>query len=164
MLKSLFDSYFSVFEPFQDCPLFNASIKDNIMYSNLEASDDDVIKAVTAAEFKYEKFEDGLHSLVGERGLALSGGEKQRVAIARVFLKQPNAIILDEATSALDSITESQIQKTFVEMAKGKTCLIIAHRLVFVWGQFRLACPQIWRFLDPCFQKQAFDVDMTLFF
>lgn len=102
------------------------------MYSNLEASDDDVIKAVTAAEFKYEKFEDGLHSLVGERGLALSGGEKQRVAIARVFLKQPNAIILDEATSALDSITESQIQKTFVEMAKGKTCLIIAHRLVFV--------------------------------
>ena len=101
------------------------------MYSNLEASDDDVIKAVTAAEFKYEKFEDGLHSLVGERGLALSGGEKQRVAIARVFLKQPNAIILDEATSALDSITESQIQKTFVEMAKGKTCLIIAHRLVF---------------------------------
>ena len=132
------------------------------MYSNLEASDDDVIKAVTAAEFKYEKFEDGLHSLVGERGLALSGGEKQRVAIARVFLKQPNAIILDEATSALDSITESQIQKTFVEMAKGKTCLIIAHRLVFVWDQYGLACTQIWRFLGPCFEKQA--VDMTLFF
>ena len=113
----------------QDCPLFNATIKENISYSKLDASDDDVINAAKNAELKFEKFEDGLESLVGERGLALSGGEKQRVAIARVLIKQPNAIILDEATSALDSITESQIQKTLMAMAKGKTCLIIAHRL-----------------------------------
>ena len=113
----------------QDCPLFNATIKENISYSKLDASDDDVISAAKNAELKFEKFEDGLESLVGERGLALSGGEKQRVAIARVLIKQPNAIILDEATSALDSITESQIQKTLMAMAKGKTCLIIAHRL-----------------------------------
>ena len=112
----------------QDCPLFNATIKENISYSKLDASDDDVISAAKNAELKFEKFEDGLESLVGERGLALSGGEKQRVAIARVLIKQPNAIILDEATSALDSITESQIQKTLMAMAKGKTCLIIAHR------------------------------------
>lgn len=117
----------------QDCPLFNATIKENISYSKLDASDDDVISAAKNAELKFEKFEDGLESLVGERGLALSGGEKQRVAIARVLIKQPNAIILDEATSALDSITESQIQKTLMAMAKGKTCLIIAHRFETIY-------------------------------
>ena len=78
--------------------------------------------------FQYEQFENGLDSLVGERGLALSGGEKQRVAIGRVLLKNPNAIILDEATSSLDSITESQINKALKAISKGKTCLIIAHR------------------------------------
>ena len=113
----------------QDCPLFNASIKENINYARLDASFEDVIKAANNAELKFDKFENGIESEVGERGLALSGGEKQRVAIARVLLKKPNAIILDEATSALDSITEGKIQKTLMEMSKGKTCLIIAHRL-----------------------------------
>ena len=83
----------------QDCPLFNASIKENINYAKLDASFDDVIKAADNAELKFAKFENGIESEVGERGLALSGGEKQRVAIARVLLKKPNAIILDEATS-----------------------------------------------------------------
>ena len=83
----------------QDCPLFNASIKENINYARLDASYDDVIKAADNAELKFQKFENGIESEVGERGLALSGGEKQRVAIARVLLKKPNAIILDEATS-----------------------------------------------------------------
>ena len=113
----------------QDCPLFNASIKENINYARLDASFEDVINAANNAELKFDKFENGIESEVGERGLALSGGEKQRVAIARVLLKKPNAIILDEATSALDSITEGKIQKTLMEMSKGKTCLIIAHRL-----------------------------------
>ena len=85
----------------QDCPLFNISIKENIQYSKLNTSDEQVINVAKKAELKFEKFENGIDSVVGERGLALSGGEKQRVAIARVLLKSPNAIILDEATSAL---------------------------------------------------------------
>ena len=83
----------------QDCPLFNASIRENINYAQLDASYNDSIKAAKNAELQFEKFENGIESEVGERGLALSGGEKQRVAIARVLLKNPNAIILDEATS-----------------------------------------------------------------
>jgi len=113
----------------QDCPLFNASIRENISYARMDATDEQIEEAARAAELKYEQFESGLDSLVGERGLALSGGEKQRVAIGRVLLKQPNAIILDEATSSLDSITESQITRSLKKMAKGKTCVIIAHRL-----------------------------------
>jgi ATP-binding cassette subfamily B (MDR/TAP) protein 6 len=113
----------------QDCPLFNASIRENISYAKMNANDAEVEEAARAAELKYEQFENGLDSLVGERGLALSGGEKQRVAIGRVLLKQPNAIILDEATSSLDSITESQISRALKKMAHGKTCVIIAHRL-----------------------------------
>ena len=80
----------------------------------------------------------GFETYVGERGTLLSGGQKQRVAIARIFLKNPPILILDEATSALDSVTEAEIQNSFDELAKGRTTLIIAHRLSTVRGADRI--------------------------
>ena len=82
---------------------------------------------------------DGFQTYVGERGVMLSGGQKQRVSIARVFLKDPPVLILDEATSALDTVTEQRIQGAFDELAKGRTTLIIAHRLSTVKNAGRIA-------------------------
>jgi ATP-binding cassette subfamily B protein len=82
---------------------------------------------------------DGYATYVGERGVVLSGGQKQRLSIARVFLKNPPVLILDEATSALDSVTEARIQQSFDELAKGRTCLVIAHRLSTVRNADRIA-------------------------
>ena len=81
---------------------------------------------------------DGFNTYVGERGSLLSGGQKQRIAIARIFLKNPPVLILDEATSALDSVTEAKIQHAFDELAKGRTTMIIAHRLSTVRSANRI--------------------------
>ena len=78
------------------------------------------------------EMKDGFDTYVGERGALLSGGQKQRISIARIFLKNPPILILDEATSALDSITEQQIQRSFAELSKGRTTLMIAHRLATI--------------------------------
>jgi ATP-binding cassette subfamily B protein len=115
----------------QDTVLFNDTILYNIHYGRPEASYRDVIEAAKAAHIHdfIESLPDGYESRVGERGLKLSGGEKQRVAIARAILKEPAILVFDEATSALDSETEQGIQAELDRIAKGRTTLVIAHRL-----------------------------------
>jgi ABC-type transport system involved in Fe-S cluster assembly fused permease/ATPase subunit len=115
----------------QDTVLFNDSIYYNIAYGRPDASRDEVIEAARAAHILnfIESLPQGWESVVGERGLKLSGGEKQRVAIARTLLKNPAILILDEATSALDTKTEKAIQAELLEIARSRTSLIIAHRL-----------------------------------
>ena len=124
----------------QDVFLFAASILDNIRYGRPGASTDEVIAAAKRAEIYDDimAMPDGFETYVGERGTLLSGGQKQRISIARIFLKDPPVLILDEATSALDSVTESKIQRAFDELAKGRTTLIIAHRLSTVRGASRI--------------------------
>ena len=115
----------------QDVFLFDDTIYANIAYGNPDATREEVIEAAKKAELHDYicSLEHGYDTQVGERGTKLSGGQKQRVAIARVFLKNPPVLILDEATSALDNITEHQIQLSLAELAKGRTTLIVAHRL-----------------------------------
>jgi len=115
----------------QDTVLFNDSIYYNIAYGRPDATRDEVIAAARAAHILsfIELLPQGWDTVVGERGLKLSGGEKQRVAIARTLLKNPAILILDEATSALDTKTEKAIQAELLEIAKSRTSLIIAHRL-----------------------------------
>ena len=115
----------------QDTVLFNDTIYYNIAYGNPLASREDIINAAKVANIHdfIESIPDKYETLVGERGLKLSGGEKQRVAIARTILKNPSLFFFDEATSALDSSTEKEIQENLEKISKGKTTLIIAHRL-----------------------------------
>ena len=115
----------------QDVVLFNETIEHNIKYSSIDSTIEDVIKAAKVADVhdKILTFPEEYATKVGERGLKLSGGEKQRVAIARTILRSPKLIILDEATSALDSSTEQNIQTAFEDLFKNRTCIIIAHRL-----------------------------------
>lgn len=124
----------------QDVFLFAASILENIRYGRPGATEDDVIEAAKRAEIYDDimAMPEGFNTYVGERGVLLSGGQKQRISIARIFLKDPPVLILDEATSALDSITEAKIQRAFDELAKGRTTLIIAHRLSTVRGASRI--------------------------
>ncbi|MEM9751404.1 MAG: ABC transporter ATP-binding protein/permease [Pseudomonadota bacterium] len=115
----------------QDTVLFNDTIRYNIAYAKPGASEADVVAAAKLAQIHefVESLPDGYDTMVGERGLKLSGGEKQRVAIARTILKDPPILILDEATSALDSRTEKEIQHALHEVARNRTTLVIAHRL-----------------------------------
>ncbi len=115
----------------QDTVLFNDTIFYNIQYGRPTASREEVIAAAQAAHIHdfVLRLPDGYDTRVGERGLKLSGGEKQRVAIARTLLKNPPILIFDEATSALDSKTEKAIQAELDQAAVGRTTLVIAHRL-----------------------------------
>ena len=115
----------------QDVFLFAATIRDNIAYGRLDASEEEIREAARQARLDdmIAALPLGLDTLVGERGVKLSGGQKQRLAIARIFLKDPPILILDEATSALDSETERDIQQALAALSKGRTTLVIAHRL-----------------------------------
>jgi len=115
----------------QDVFLFAGTVMDNIRYGRPDASDREVWEAAKKAEIHEDimKMPQGYDSFVGERGIVLSGGQKQRISIARVFLKNPPILILDEATSALDSVTEQKIQKSLDKLSRGKTSIVIAHRL-----------------------------------
>ncbi|WP_425754966.1 ABC transporter ATP-binding protein [Ihubacter sp. rT4E-8] len=115
----------------QDVFLFNGTIRENIAYGNLDATDEEIIEAAKKANIHdyIMTMEDGYDTQVGERGIKLSGGQKQRISIARVFLKNPPILILDEATSALDNATEMLIQQSLEELGRGRTSIIVAHRL-----------------------------------
>jgi ABC-type transport system involved in cytochrome bd biosynthesis fused ATPase/permease subunit len=115
----------------QDTVLFNETLMYNLKYARQSATDQEVYAACKAASIhdKIMGFPDGYETKVGERGLRLSGGEKQRVAIARTIIKDPRIILLDEATAALDTETEEHIQEALKLLARGRTMLIIAHRL-----------------------------------
>ncbi|GAA3718371.1 ABC transporter ATP-binding protein/permease [Oceanisphaera sediminis] len=115
----------------QDTVLFNASIYDNIRYGRIDAGEEEVQQAIRMAHLEdfIARLPDGHHTLVGERGLKLSGGEKQRVAIARTILKRPPILVFDEATSSLDSRSEQSILQAIREVSRGQTSLVIAHRL-----------------------------------
>lgn len=118
----------------QDVFLFSGSIRENIIYGNQTATEEEIWEAARRA--KLDEFiraqQDGMETIIGERGVKLSGGQKQRLAIARMFLKNPTILILDEATSALDTETEAAIQQSLAELSKGRTTLVIAHRLATI--------------------------------
>ena len=115
----------------QDVFLFSGTIRENILYGRLDATEEEVIDAAKKAHIHdyIISLEHGYDTEVGERGVKLSGGQKQRLSIARVFLKDPAILILDEATSALDNTTEVLIQQALDELCKGRTTLVVAHRL-----------------------------------
>lgn len=115
----------------QEPYLFNASIKENLLYGKKDATNEEIVNACKAAYIHdfIMTLPEEYNTVVGNRGIKLSGGEKQRVSIARVILKNPRIIILDEATSSLDSVSEEYIQKAMVPLLNGRTSLVIAHRL-----------------------------------
>ena len=115
----------------QDIYLFNDSMKENIRYGKLDATDEEIVLAAKRANIHdyIMTLPNGYDTNIGERGVRLSGGQKQRLSIARVFLKNPPILILDEATSALDNTTEILIQQALDELCKGRTTLVVAHRL-----------------------------------
>ncbi|WDR01426.1 ABC transporter ATP-binding protein [Devosia algicola] len=124
----------------QDVFLFGGTIRDNIAYGRLDASDDEIVEALRRASL--DRFVLGLpeelDTLTGERGVKLSGGQKQRLAIARIFLKNPPILILDEATSALDTATEFAIQQSLAALSRGRTTLVVAHRLATIRNADRI--------------------------
>ena len=125
----------------QDVYLFNDTIKNNILYGDPTATDEEVIAAAKRANIHeyVTSLPEGYETVIGERGVKLSGGQKQRLSIARVFLKDPPILILDEATSALDNTTEILIQQSLDELCKGRTTVVVAHRLSTVKNADRIA-------------------------
>lgn len=134
----------------QDVFLFGGTLRENIVYGRIGASDDEVLEACRRAQLStmLENLPEGLDTIVGERGIMLSGGQKQRVAIARAFLKDPPILLLDEATSALDSTTEREIQSALEELSKGRTTLVVAHRLGTIRNADRIVVMQQGRIVE----------------
>ena len=115
----------------QEVFMFAGTVRENIRYGRPDATDEEIVRAAVRAEIHDEimQMPHGYDSYIGERGIMLSGGQKQRISIARVFLKNPKILVLDEATSALDTVTEQRIQASLDELSRGRTTIVIAHRL-----------------------------------
>jgi ATP-binding cassette subfamily B protein len=124
----------------QDVFLFGGTVRENIAYGRLGATEAEIKSAAARAKLDtvIAAMPNGLDTVIGERGVKLSGGQKQRLAIARMFLKNPSILILDEATSALDTETERAIQQSLAELSKGRTTLVIAHRLATIRDASRI--------------------------
>ncbi len=142
----------------QETYLFNGSIRENLLYAKSGATEEEMIEACKKANIYdfVERQPDGLDTMVGNRGLKLSGGEKQRLAIARVLLKDPSLFIFDEATSALDSISESKIQEAIDPIIRSRTSILIAHRLSTI-----LAADEILVVKDGCIVERGQHKDLV---
>jgi ABC-type multidrug transport system, ATPase and permease components len=125
----------------QEVFMFAGTVRENIRYGRPDATDAEIVEAAVRAEIHDEimQMPDGYDSFIGERGVMLSGGQKQRLSIARVFLKNPKVLVLDEATSALDTVTEQRIQASLDELSRGRTTIVIAHRLSTVRNADKIA-------------------------
>ncbi len=145
----------------QDVFLFNCSIGDNILYGRPDATNEEMIAAAKMANIHeyIMKLPNGYDTMIGERGVKLSGGQKQRLSIARVFLKNPPIIILDEATSALDNTTEIQIQQSLNELCRGRTTIVVAHRLSTVKNADEIAVIADGRVVEQGTHKQLMELE-----
>jgi ABC-type multidrug transport system fused ATPase/permease subunit len=134
----------------QEPTLFSGTIRDNIAYARPDADDDDVVRAATLAHAHdfTSAFPDGYRTVIGERGVKLSGGQRQRLAIARALLANPGILILDEATSSLDGESEHLVQDALQTLMKGRTTLVIAHRLSTVKDADRIIVLDKGRVID----------------
>lgn len=145
----------------QDVYLFDDTIANNILYGNLKASQQQMIIAAKKANIHdyIMSLPDGYQTNIGERGVKLSGGQKQRLCIARVFLKDPAILILDEATSALDNTTEMLIQKSLDELCKGRTTIVVAHRLSTIKNADEIAVISSGKVLEKGTHKELMDLN-----
>lgn len=145
----------------QDVFIFADTIMNNIRYGRPSATDEEAMEAAKKAKIYDDimAMPEGFNTYVGERGTMLSGGQKQRISIARIFLKDPKILILDEATSALDTITEQAIQKSFDELAKGRTSLVIAHRLATVRNADRIVLIEKGRIVEEGSHRELMDLN-----
>ncbi len=134
----------------QDPFLFNGTVAENILYGNVEASQEEMEKAARAAHAEdfIINLPNGYETLVGERGVKLSGGEKHRIAIARTFLKDPPILILDEATASVDTETETKIKEALTHLMTGRTTIVIAHRLSTLEGADRILVMKSGKLVD----------------
>jgi ATP-binding cassette subfamily B protein len=124
----------------QDAHLFHDTIRANLLYARPEATEEEISEALAGAQILsfVESLPDGLETVVGDRGYRLSGGEKQRIALARLLLKAPDVVVLDEATAHLDSESEVAVQRALQKALEGRTSIVIAHRLSTVRGADQL--------------------------
>ena len=134
----------------QDTYMFNTTIRENLLFARSDATDEELISACRTSNIHdfIESLPNGYDTIVGERGIKLSGGEKQRLSIARALLKDPRIVILDEATSSLDSVSESLIQEAIKPLLKDRTSLVIAHRLSTIMSADRIYVVEAGRIVE----------------